>query len=386
MRRRKIVVVTGSRAEYGMLKPLLEKIQKSKYLRLRLVVTGMHLLKEHGLTLKEIKKDGFKLAAKVTMYSGDPSQEDYYGKSLARGIQGLSKAFKEIHPEILVVLGDRLEPLAATLAAATLRIPIAHLAAGDKTDSGHIDEPIRHSITRFANLLFATTLGSAKRLVEMGEERWRVHRVGALGIDAILDCPPVADGILSERFHINVRETYLIVMFHPVHLEKETAGKQMREIIEALKELRLPSIMIYPNNDPGNEHIIKEIEKSRSMAFVRVFRNLPHNEYISLLRKASMLVGNSSSGIIEAPSLGIPVVNVGSRNVGREHARNVIFVPSRKNAIVNAIKKGLHDRNFRKSLKTCRTPYGDGKASGRIVRVLTNVQLNTKLLQKRITC
>ncbi|MGA2461293.1 MAG: UDP-N-acetylglucosamine 2-epimerase [Candidatus Bathyarchaeia archaeon] len=385
MKPREIAVVTGSRAEYGMLKPLLEKIQKSKRLRLRLVVTGMHLLREHGLTLREIEKDGFKPAAKVPMYSGDSSQEEYFGKSLARGIAGLSEALKEIRPDLLVVLGDRLESLAATLAAATLRIPIAHVEAGDKTDSGHIDEPIRHSITRFANVLFAATLRSAKRLIEMGEESWRVHRVGALGLDAILNYPPISEKKLAEKFHLDTSEPYALVVFHPVHLEKESAGRQMREVIDALKELKPISIIIYPNNDPGSEHIIAEIEKSRNLPFVRIYRNLPHDEYVSLLKHAGVLVGNSSSGIIEAPSLGIPVVNVGSRNVGREHAQNVIFVPPRKNPIINAIKKALHDYGFRKSLRKRRNPYGDGKASERIVRVLANVQFNTKLLQKRVT-
>lgn len=383
--KRKIAVVTGSRAEYGILKPLLTTIDKSGSLELMLLVTGMHPLKKYGFTLKEIKKDGFKIAAIVRMYSENESDEDFYGKSLAKGVEGFTKVLARIRPDILVVFGDRLEPLAATLAAATLRIPIAHIQGGDKTDSGHIDEPIRHSITKFANIHFTATRKSSERLIKMGEEPWRVHKVGALGLDSVLRQLPISKKRLAKELNVNLKKPFIVCVYHPVHLEKEIAGAQMHEVLEALKELKIQTVVLYPNNDLGSQEIIAEIRRHEDLPFIRVFKTLPHVEYLSLLRYASVLIGNSSSGIIEAPSLSLPVVNIGSRNVGREHTENVIFVRANKATIINAIKRTLYDKNLKKMARRCKNPYGDGKASDRIVKVLSKIKIDKKLLQKRMT-
>jgi UDP-hydrolysing UDP-N-acetyl-D-glucosamine 2-epimerase len=381
---RKIAVVTGSRAEYGILKPLLVKISKSKALELKLIVTGMHLLRKYGFTFKEIKKE-FKIAATIPMYSQNESGEGFYGESLARGVKNFTKIFTKIRPDVLVVFGDRLEPLAATLAAATLRIPVAHIEGGDKTDSGHIDEPIRHSITRFAHIHFPATRKSAERLIKMGEEPWRIFMVGALGLDSILRQSPLRKEEIARKLNVDFKKPVIVCVYHPVHLEKEMAGTQMREVLEALKELKMQTVVLFPNNDPGSQDIISEIQKCRNLPFFRIFKSLPHEEYISLLKYASVLVGNSSSGIIEAPSLRLPVVNVGSRNVGREHSENVIFTAANKNAIKRAIKKALYDRSFKEKVRKCKNPYGDGKSSDRIVKVLSEIKIDKKLLQKRIT-
>jgi UDP-hydrolysing UDP-N-acetyl-D-glucosamine 2-epimerase len=382
--KRRIAVVTGSRAEYGILKPLLVKMNKSNLFELKLIVSGMHLLRKYGLTFKEIKKDKFEIAAIVRMYSGDETQEEFYGKSLARGGEEFTKAFTQIKPHILVVFGDRLEPLAATLAAAVLRIPIAHIEGGDKTDSGHIDEPIRHSITRFAHIHFPATEKSAERLVRMGEEPWRIYKVGALGLDSILGYFLIPKKEMTRKFGIDFKKPLIVCVYHPVHLEKEMAGPQMHEVLEALRELKMQTIVLYPNNDPGSQDIINEIRKYESVPFIRAFKALPHLEYISLLKHASVLVGNSSSGIIEAPSLSLPVVNVGSRNVGREHAENVIFTTPNRAAIISSIRKALYDKKFREKIRKCVNPYGDGKASDRILKVLSKIKIDKKLLQKKI--
>lgn len=383
--KRKIAVVTGSRAEYGILKHLLTKIDKSGSLELKLIVTGMHLLKKYGFTLKEIKNDGFEIAAVVRMYSENESGEDFYGKSLAKGIEGFTKTLARIRPDFLVVFGDRLEPLAATLAAATLRIPTAHIQGGDKTDSGHIDEPIRHGIAKFANIHFPATRKSSERLIKMGEEPWRIRKVGALGLDSALKQLPISKKRLAKELNVNLKKPLIVCVYHPVHLEKEIAGAQMHEILEALKELNIQTVVLYPNNDPGSQEIIAEIRGYADLPFIRVFKTLPHVEYMSLLRYASVLIGNSSSGIVEAPSLGLPVVNIGSRNVGREHVKNVIFVRANKAAIINAIKRALYDKNVKKIARECENPYGDGKASGRIVKILSKIKIDKKLLQKKIT-
>jgi len=382
---RKIAVVTGTRAEYGILKPLLEKIRASNALELQLAVTGMHLLVKYGLTINEIKKDGFKIDAEVRMYTNNEADSSYYGESLSRGISGFTEALLRMKSAIVVVTGDRLEGLGATLAAATLRIPVAHIHGGDKTDSGHIDESIRHSIPRFAQIHFPATQESADRLIKMGEEPWRIHKVGAPGLDSVINQVPVPKQELSEELGLNPDEPIILCIFHSVHLESETAGVQMREITGAINNLKIQTVIIYPNNDAGSQDIIAELEKYRDSSFIKTLPTLSHLHYISLLKYASVLIGNSSSGIIEAPSLKLPVVNVGSRNMGREHAENVIFVSTVKSEIIKAIKMALYDESFRIKVQQCSNPYGDGKASERIVKVLSEIEVDKRLMQKKIT-
>jgi UDP-hydrolysing UDP-N-acetyl-D-glucosamine 2-epimerase len=385
MKKRKITVVTGTRAEYGILKPLLEEIRKSNNLKLKLIVTGMHLLKRYGLTINEIKRDGFKVEKIVKMYFGNEKDSEYHGRALGKGIRNFTKVLSGIKPDILVVLGDRLEPLAATLAAATLKITIAHIHGGDKTDSGHIDECIRHTITRFAHIHFAPTKKCKERLIKMGEEGWRIHNVGALNLDTILRSPKIKKEILFKKLELNLNPKIILCIFNPVHLEAERMGEQMCEIIKALKELKIQTVIIYPNNDAGSQDIIKEIKKVKNLSFIKIFPSLFHTEYISLLKYADVLIGNSSSGIIEAPAMKLPVVNIGSRNVGREHAQNVIFVEANKNKIIKAIKKALYDKKFRKIIQRSKNPYGDGKTSNRIIKILSKIEIDKKLLQKKIT-
>ena len=349
------------------------------------MVTGLHLLKKYGLTIKEIEKDGFEIRGIAEMYGGDERDITYHGRALAKGITGFTSLLSKIKPDILVVLGDRLEPLAVTLAATTFRIPIAHVHGGDKTDSGHIDECIRHSITRFAHIHFTATKEHTKRLIKMGEEPWRIFEVGALGLDSIINQKSISKEDLAKKLGINLDDDIIVCVFHPVHIEKELAGKQMHEILEAIKELNMQTVTIYPNNDAGSQDIIKEIEKCRSLPSIRIFPDLPHSDYIALLKYADILIGNSSSGIIEAPSLKLPVVNIGSRNVGRGHADNVIFVNVKKDEIISAIKKALYDEEFKEKVERCVNPYGDGKASERIVQVLSEVEIGRRLLQKQIT-
>jgi UDP-hydrolysing UDP-N-acetyl-D-glucosamine 2-epimerase len=382
---RKVAVVTGTRAEYGILKPLLDRIVESNDLELNLMVTGLHLLGEYGLTINEIKKDRFEIADIVEMYGDDKEDITYHGKALAKGISGFTSLLAKIKPEILLVFGDRLEPLATTLAAATLRIPIAHIHGGDKTDSGHIDESIRHAITKFAHIHFTATKEHTERLIEIGEEPWRIFEVGALGLDSIINQGPLQKENLAKEIGINSDDNIIVCIFHPVHLEKELAGIQMHVILDAIKELKMQTVIIYPNNDLGSHDIIEEIERCRGLPFIRIFPNLPHLEYISLLKYANVLIGNSSSGIIEASSLKLPVVNIGSRNVGREHADNVIFASTPKKDIKGAIETALYDKNFEGKVERCTNPYGDGKTSEKIVKVLSTIKIDEKLLQKKIT-
>ena len=384
MEKRKIAVVTGARSEYGILKPLLEKIEHSKSFELKLIVTGMHLLKNYGFTINEVIKDGFKITGEVEMY-GNEIGSAYHGEALGKGIQNFTKIFLKIKPDILVIIGDRIEPLAAVLAAAILRIPIVHIHGGDKTDSGHIDESMRHSITRFVHIHFPPTKKCKERLIKMGEESWRIHNVGALNLDSILSLPKIKKEVLFKKLDLTLSQKLILCIFNPVPLEAEKMGKQMYEILEALRGLKIQTIIIYPNNDAGSQDIITEIEKRRDLSFIKIYSNLPHYEYVDLLRYVDVLIGNSSSGIIEAPSIKLPVVNIGSRNVGREHGENVIFVAANKNKILRGIKMALYDEKFRRKVKKCKNPYGDGKTAGRIIKILNKIKINKKLLQKKIT-
>jgi UDP-hydrolysing UDP-N-acetyl-D-glucosamine 2-epimerase len=383
-KKRTIAVVTGTRAEYGILKPLLTKIRNSKYLKLELLVTGMHLLDKFGLTVNEIRKDGFEIRAEIPMYFGKSFTSGYYGKALARGIDKFTTILPKIKPDILIVLGDRLEPLSAVLAASILNIPIAHIHGGDKTNSGLIDESIRHSITRFSHIHFAPTEESKRRLMKMGEETRRIYNVGALNIDSIVNQNLIKKEVLYDKLHLNLNQNLILCIFHPVLLEQNNVASQMSKILEVLNKLKIQTILIFPNNDAGSRDIILEIEKHKEIPFIKIFPSLSHSEYISLLKYANVLIGNSSSGIIEATSLKLPVINIGTRNTGREHAENVIFVDVDKNEIEKAIDKALYDKKFRKIVNKSINPYGNGKVSDKIVKILSNIKIDKQLLIKKI--
>lgn len=380
--KRKIAVVTGARSEYGILKPLLKAIGDSARLELNLMVTGMHLLRKYGLTIKEIKKDGFKIRAEIPMYAGDGSADDYLGQALARGIKGFTAGLIKIKPDIVVVLGDRLESLAAALAANILNIPIAHIHGGDKSDSGHIDESTRHSISKMAHIHFPPTEKCKDRLFKMGEEVWRIHQVGTLGLDSIVNRPVIKKEELFRQLDLTLTKKVILCLFHPVHLEAESAAKQMSEILKVLLKLKIQTVIIYPNNDAGSRGIISEINQPGVVDFIKVFPSLPHNEYVSLLKYADVLIGNSSSGIIEAPSLKLPVVNIGIRNVGREHGVNVIFTKVDQAEIAQAIKRALYNRKFKAKVAKAKNPWGQGGTSAKIVKILENIKIDKKLLLK----
>lgn len=375
---KQIAIITGTRAEYGILKPLLKKIEFSEYFQLILIVTGLHLLEEYGFTINEIESDGFKINGLVDMYDQD-DDTGYHGKALGKGIIGFTNILSGLMPDLLVVFGDRLEPFAATLSAATLNIPIAHIHGGDKTDSGHIDENIRYSISKFSHLHFTATNQHSNRLIQMGEEPWRIHEVGALGLDSIVGELFLSKDELSKFLDITLPEKYAVCLFHPVSTQPEQSGGQMEEILCALRESLIKTIVIYPNNDKGNLDIIQAIEKEKEQPLFHIFRNIPHKIFISLLYYSTFLIGNSSCGIIESPSINLPVINVGIRNTGRVHADNVFFVQPNREAIKNAIRKI-------RPIWQIYNPYGDGRASERIVEIIKNVNFDDDFMKKSICC
>jgi len=379
---RKVCVVTGTRAEYGILYPAMKAIQSHPGLDLSVLVTGMHLMPEFGYTVKEIEADGFVIDAKVPMYlSADTNAAIVTGLGL--GIIGIAQALEQIEPDIIVVLGDRAEPLTAAIAGAYMNIPVAHIHGGDR--SGGIDESIRHAITKFAHIHFPATPESGERLIRMGEEPWRIHVVGPLGIYAMGEADFTPRNELCKKLGLNPTKLLILVVQHPVTTQAKNAPEQMRATMEALVELGEQAVIVYPNADAGGRAMIEVIKEYENCPFIKTFKSLPRKEYVSLMKLASVMVGNSSSGIIEAPSLGLPVVNIGIRQEGRERGKNVIDVGHNKQEIVKGIEKALADKEFLAKVKKCESPYGDGKAAPRVAEILGKIEVTPQLLQKKIT-
>ncbi len=369
----KVAVVTGTRSEYGIMKPVLRAIEAKPELKLLLVVTGMHLSHDFGYTVNEIEGDGFKVDAKVEMPLSSDTLEAM-AKSIGIGIIGMAEIWEQLKPDIVLVLGDRVEPLAATIAAAYMNIPIAHIHGGDVC--GNIDDMTRHAITKFAHIHFPVTKKSAERIIKMGEEGWRVYTVGSPSLDTILNESLIPADILSEKFNLDLSKPLVLLIQHSVTSQVNEVPRQIRKTIEAVLEVGYPTIIIYPNSDAGGQRMIKVIKEYERNPLIQSFRSLPHNEYCSLMKIVSVLVGNSSSGIIEAPSLGLPVVNIGIRQEGRERGNNVIDVGYNKPEIIKAIEKALTDKEFLNEVKKCESPYGDGNASQRIVETLSKLKFN----------
>lgn len=372
---KKVLVVTGGRADWTPLLPVIRAIERAKDLSFSLIATGAHLLPEFGLTLNQIREE-FSFVEEVPFYKKD---EPLFS-SFSKGVSSLGEAFCRIKPDIILILGDRIEAFAAAVAAFFLQIPLGHIHGGERTISGHMDESMRHSISRFSAIHFVATERSRERLIRMGEEEWRIHKVGAPALDLILSLPQ-SEGELFEEIELKDGE-FLLFCYHPVSVEKEKSYEQTIEALSAIKELGIQTVVLFPNRDPGYEGILKAIEEFSEEFIIR--KNLSPSSYFSLLRKASALVGNSSSGIIEAPSFGLPVVNIGSRNKEREHCENVLFVECKKDAIKEAIREAISPAG-RERAKRCKSPYGDGRASLRIVKILEEIELDKRLLAKQVT-
>ncbi|SHE63175.1 GDP/UDP-N,N'-diacetylbacillosamine 2-epimerase (hydrolysing) [Caldanaerobius fijiensis DSM 17918] len=382
---RKIAVVTGTRAEYGLLYWTLKEIANDPELELQLIVTGSHLSPEFGLTKRDIEKDGFKIYDEVEiLLSSDTGQG--IAKSIGLGIISFAQVFSRLKPHILLILGDRFEVFAAATAAMALNIPIAHIAGGESTE-GAIDEQIRHAITKMAHIHFPSCDYYAERIIKMGEEEWRVYNVGAPGLENIKKLKLLDKGELEKSLGIRLDLTTLLVTYHPETLERENIEQHVNNLLEALKETGCQIIFTYPNADSGGRYIIGKIndfvEKYKK---ARLYINLGQIRYLSLLKYVDVMVGNSSSGIIEAPSFKLPVVNIGSRQKGRLRALNIIDVGYSKEEILSGIRKALYDESFRRELKNTKNLYGEGDTSKKIVSVLKTVDINNEnFLMKKLT-
>ncbi len=384
-RKNKLILgITGIRSEYDIMSSVFREIANHSNLDLRLIVTGAHLSEKYGLTIKEIRKDKFKISDEIeSLLDSDTDSSRVIGLSIQ--VEAMTRAIKKIKPDILLVLGDREESLAVAIVGTYLSIPVAHISGGDKV-VGNIDDHVRHSVTKLAHIHFPTSEDSKKRILKMGEEKFRVFNVGNPGLDRLRNYPQLSRIQLSERigFDIKNEKHFLVLIQHPLSSEFKKSYQQMRVTLSAIIELGLKTVVIYPNSDAGSEGIIKAIDEFKNFSNIKIFKNIPRLEFINLLRIASCLVGNSSCGILEAPFLKLPVVNVGNRQKERMHAKNVSFVSHNKHQIMKAINKSL-SLNYKNKMKKIKNPFGNGKSSGKIANILSKIRINKKLLNKEIT-
>lgn len=380
---RTIGIVTVARSDYGIYLPVLRQIQADADLRLFLIVGGMHLSPEFGRTVNQIEADGFEIGARVDMLLSDDTPAGI-AKSVGTGVIGFARTYAQKRPDILLVLGDRFEMYAAALAALPFKIPVAHIHGGEVT-YGAIDDALRHSMTKLSHLHFVATEDYARRVRQLGEDPARVFVSGAVSLDNLRVMDLLGMTELETRFGLQLdpQNAPLLVTFHPVTLEFEQTEWQTSELLAALELAGLPVVFTLPNADTNCRTVIRMIKEFvRSHAKAQLVDNLGTQAYFSLMARAAALVGNSSSGIIEAPSFKVPVVNVGTRQGGRLRAANVIDVGYTRAEILAGIQRAVTPQ-FSASLRQLVNPYDKGQAAEIIVGKLKSVPLDDRLLLKR---
>jgi GDP/UDP-N,N'-diacetylbacillosamine 2-epimerase (hydrolysing) len=360
--RRKICVVTGTRAEYGLLRWVIQAIQESDVLDLQLIVTGMHLSPEFGLTVQEIEADGFRIDRKVEMLLSSDTPVGIT-KSMGLAMIGFADALAELQPDLLLVLGDRFETFAAASAALIARIPIAHCHGGELTE-GAFDDALRHSMTKMAHLHFVAAEEYRQRVIQMGEHPDRVFLVGGLGVDAIKRTELLSREELEASLDFKLGPRNLLITFHPVTLEHNTSAHQMGELLAALDELEdTQLIFTMPNADTEGRVLIQMIHDfCATRPHAKAFTSLGQLRYFSCIQQCDSVVGNSSSGLAEVPSFKKSTVNIGDRQKGRLRAASVIDCEPEREAIVEALQR-IWEPEFRMGLTATSNPYGDGSAS-----------------------
>jgi UDP-hydrolysing UDP-N-acetyl-D-glucosamine 2-epimerase len=378
---RQIGVVTFARSDYSSCLPLLKAIQSDPDLGLDLIVSGTHLSPEFGYTIKAIEADGFEISDRVEMLLSSDTPEGV-AKSVGLGIIGLAQSFARFRPNILLIVGDRVELLSVVCSALPFNIPIAHVSGGDVTE-GAIDNQVRYAISKMSHIHFVAMQAHADRLVQMGEEPWRVVVSGDPALDLLQQMEFLERDGLSRSLGLKLQPPVLLITYHPTTLGSTDLVQEMESLLSALSHLPGTQVFTYPNADAQNQVIIHKIQAyvaSRPGAIL--VSNLGQRRYYSLMAQVDLMVGNSSSGIWEAPSFRLPVVNIGERQKGRLRAGNVLDVDANADAIHSAIQRALLP-SFRASLSNLQNLYGDGHATPRIVNTLKQVELNSRLLQKK---
>lgn len=367
---KKICIVTGTRAEYGLLKPVIDKVNRSDTMALQLVVTGMHLAPEFGLTYREIEEDGYPISAKIEMLlSSDTSAG--VTKSMGVALLGFADYFAGSRPDIVVILGDRYEALMAATAAMMARIPIAHIHGGETTE-GAVDEAVRHSITKMSHLHFTAAEEYRKRVIQLGEQPQNVYNVGALGVENIKAVSLLDRKTLEDAIRFPFRPPTVMVTYHPVTLENKTAKEQFGSLLQVIERHgELQVIFTKANADPEGRIVNRMIDEyvEKNHARCAAYTSLGQLRYLSALRFCDLVMGNSSSGIIEAPSFGIPTVDIGDRQKGRVSADSVIHCGSEEADIERALMQAM-SQAFRDRIRGMKNPYEGSNTSQQIVDVI----------------
>jgi UDP-hydrolysing UDP-N-acetyl-D-glucosamine 2-epimerase len=378
--KRRIAVVTSSRADYGHLYWPLRDLSRHPDVDLKIVAMGPHLSPEFGSTVQEISKDGFEIDARVECLLSSDSDVGM-AKTIGLATLSLADHFGRTRPDLLLLIADRYEMLAPASVALALRIPIAHIEGGEISE-GAIDDAVRNALTKMSHIHFTSTYAARQRVIEMGEEEWRVHRAGAPSLDHLVRTNLFTRGQIEEKLRIDLGQSTILVAYHPVTIARDTT-QEANALFDSLKAIPDQILFCYPNADAGGRDLIQRTKRFLTLRRSgRVFTNLDAATYWSLLRCVTMLVGNSSSGIMESASFALATVNIGLRQQGRERAKNVLDASPDAASILSAMSRAKTSE-FRRSLEGMENPYGDGFASEKIVRVLTTVPLTQNLLMKR---
>lgn len=376
---KKIIAITSSRADYSHLYWVLKLLEQEKSIDLTILAFGPHLSPEYGDTWKQIKKDGFK-QIKIIECLLSSDTDTGMAKSLGLATLSIADYLSELRPDLMLIIADRYEMLAPANVALTMRIPIAHIEGGD-VSQGAIDDAVRNALTKMSHIHFTPTAKSKQRVLAMGEESWRVHQSGAPSLDHLIRSNLPEKDETYQRFNLNEKTKIIVIAYHSVTLFKDST-KEQNALFYALKQRPEQLIFCFPNADAGSYKIINKTKafcKQHSNA--QLHTNLSPHAYWGLLKVADLMLGNSSSGIMETPSLKLPCINIGIRQLGREQASNIIDVKAEKSAIQNAINKALK-KKFKINLNNLVNPYGDGTAAKKIVDVLRQLEINASLLFK----
>jgi len=377
--KKKILIITERRADYSKLRPIIELIRKSSKLDYYLIVTGSHLLKDYGYTINEIKNDGFKITSKFKMFSKNDRDTGFeMTRSFGKSVIHLSNIIEKLKPDMILSGFDIAANFAAAIIGAHTNHIIVHLEAGEVT--GTIDEPIRHSISKFAHVHLTSNNIATKRLIKMGENPKFIFTVGSPTLDGIKKIKTIPKKELEREFKLDLNKPFVIMMQHTVTTEIKKIDKYFLETLKAIKELKIQTVIIHGNADAGSKIISKIIKDSK----IHNYPNLPYEKYINLLKYSSVLVGNSSSGIIEAPFLHIPSINIGTRQLGRLSSSSVINVKYDKKEIKKAIEKSIKDKKYLNKIKKNKSYYGNGDSAKKIVKILERLELDKIPIQKKL--
>lgn len=378
---KKIMIITGSRGEWGYIRPIMRLIDQREDVEYLLVVTNMHLLPAYGNSYKEIENDGFKIHYKVHM-SLDGYSHVTQAKSLGLFLNSLPDIIDNEKPDWILLAGDRGEQLMGAIAGAYTYTPVAHIQAGEL--SGNIDGMTRHAIGKLVHLHFAANQDAADRLIKLGEEDFRVYNVGAPQIDEMVGAQFTSLEEIEDKLCVNLKNGYILGVMHPVTEEADKAEMQAQVFVKALNHFDVPKIIILPNNDAGSKGVKRAITDYCEGEYY-MYANLKREDYLGLLKNANCIVGNSSSGLLEAPTFKVPAVNIGRRQNMRFRGINVIDVPFNEDEVIAAIEKAMSKEFHDYMEKECVNPYGDGHSSERILDLLMNTKIDQKLLIKKLT-